>query len=99
MSTSLGPTSFQLNDGHQLPATGLGTFGMTGEDGIATLVAGLHAGYRLLDTAVGYGTEAEVGEAMRRSGVPASEVVLATKIRGRDLGYDPARRSTSTPPV
>lgn len=82
-----------LNDGHKLPAMGLGTFGMTGEDGIASLVAGLRSGYRLLDTAVGYGNEAEVGEALRRSGVAASEVVVTTKIRGRGLGYDEARRS------
>lgn len=91
MSAVLAP--WQLNDGHQLPAIGLGTFGMTGEDGIATVVAGLQAGYRLLDTAVGYGNESEVGEAVRRSGVPASEVVVTTKIRGRGLGYDAARRS------
>lgn len=93
MITSLGLTPIRLNDGHQLPAIGLGTFGMTGEDGIATLIAGLRNGYRLLDTAVGYGNEAEVGEAIRRSGVPASEIVVTTKIRGRGLGYDAARRS------
>ena len=92
MSTStLSP--FTLNDGTSLPAVGLGTFGMTGEGGIATVVAGLRAGYRLLDTAVGYGNEGEVGEAVRRSGVPASEVVVTTKLRGRGLGYDAARRS------
>ena len=83
----------RLNDGHELPAVGLGTFGMTGEDGIASLVAGLRNGYRLLDTAVGYGNEAEVGEAVRRSGLAASDVVVTTKIRGRGLGYDEARRS------
>lgn len=83
----------RLNDGHELPAIGLGTFGMTGEDGIASLVAGLRNGYRLLDTAVGYGNETEVGEAVRRSGVAASDVVVTTKIRGRGLGYDEARRS------
>ena len=93
MSTPPTPAAFRLNDGHHLPAVGLGTFGMTGEDGIATLVSGLRAGYRLLDTAVGYGNEAEVGEAVRRSGVPASEVVITTKIRGRGLGYDAARAS------
>ena len=93
MSTSLGLTPFRLNDGHQLPAMGLGTFGMRGEDGIATLISGLRNGYRLLDTAVGYGTEAEVGEAIRRSGVPASEIVVTTKIRRTGHGYDEARRS------
>ena len=34
-----------------------------------------------------------VGEAVRRSGVPTSEVVITTKIRGRGLGYEAARRS------
>ena len=34
-----------------------------------------------------------MGEAIRRSGVPASDVVVTTKIRGRGLGYDAARRS------
>lgn len=82
-----------LNDGHHLPAVGLGTFGLTGEDGIAAIVEGLHNGYRLLDTAVGYGNEAEVGEAVRRSGIPESQIVVTTKIRGRGLGYDQARRS------
>ena len=93
MSALTGLTPFLLNDGHHLPAVGLGTFGLTGESGIAALVAGLSSGYRLLDTAVGYGNEAEVGEAVRRSGIPASQVVVTTKIRGRGLGYDQARRS------
>lgn len=93
MSTSLGLAPFLLNDGHRLPAIGLGTFGMRGEDGIAAILSGLRNGYRLLDTAVGYDTEAEVGEAIRRSGVPPSEVVVTTKIRRTGHGYDAARRS------
>ena len=93
MSTSLRLAPLLLNDGHELPAIGLGTVGMTGEDGVATVLAGLRNGYRLLDTAVGYGNEAEVGEAIRRSGVPASGVIVTTKIRGRGLGYEAARES------
>ncbi len=93
MTTSPALSPIRLNDGHHLPAVGLGTFGMTGEDGTACLVAGLRNGYRLLDTAVGYGNEAEVGEAVRRSDVPESAIVVTTKIRGRGLGYDAARRS------
>ena len=38
------------------------------------MVAALEAGYRYLDTAVNYGNEAEVGEALRRSGLPREEV-------------------------
>ena len=34
------------------------------------MVSALEAGYRLLDSAVNYGNEKEVGEALRRSGLP-----------------------------
>ena len=47
-------------------------------------------GYRLLDTAVNYDNEAEVGEALRRSGLPRDEVVVASKIPGRHHAYDDA---------
>ena len=61
-----------LNDGHTLPAIGFGTYPLRGEDGIAAIVSALETGYRLLDTAVNYENETEVGEALRRSGLPAT---------------------------
>ena len=79
-----------LGDGTTLPATGFGTYPLTGEDGIRAMVTALEAGYRLLDTAVNYGNEAEVGEAIRRSGVPRDEIVVQTKVPGRDHAYDRA---------
>ena len=42
----------------------------------------LEAGYRLLDTAVNYENETEVGEAVRRSGLPRDEVQVASKLPG-----------------
>ena len=50
----------------------------------------LEIGYRLLDTAVNYENEAEVGEALRRSGVPRDEVQVASKLPGRHHAYDDA---------
>ena len=82
----MGPgdtTAYQLNDGTTLPAIGFGTYPLTGEDGIRALVSALQAGYRLLDSAVNYGNETEVGEALRRSDLPRDEVALTTKIPGR----------------
>jgi 2,5-diketo-D-gluconate reductase A len=84
----------QLNDGTTVPAIGLGTFQLDGEDGTTAMVHALENGYRLLDTAVNYGNEAEVGEAIRRSGVPREEVVVTSKIPGRHHGYDDAIAST-----
>jgi 2,5-diketo-D-gluconate reductase A len=82
-----------LNDGTTIPRIGLGTFSMTGPEGVEDLVDGLRAGYRLLDTAVNYGNEREVGEGLRRSGVPRDEVVVTSKLPGRHHAFDEAVRS------
>jgi diketogulonate reductase-like aldo/keto reductase len=86
--------TYHLNDGHQLPQVGLGTYGLRGEDGTAAIVAALETGYRMLDTAVNYENEAEVGEALRRSGLPREEVVVTSKIPGRHHAYADAVTST-----
>ncbi len=82
-----------LNDGTTIPCIGLGTFGFQGERGVEVIGRALDTGYRLIDTAVGYDTETEVGRAIRLSAVPRDEVVVTTKVRGRDMGYDATRRS------
>ena len=38
------------------------------------------AGYRHLDTAEGYGTENELGRAIKESGVPRNELFVTTKL-------------------
>lgn len=83
----------RLNDGTVIPALGLGTFGFKGDRGVEIVSRALALGYRLVDTAVGYDTEAEVGRAVRESGVPREEIVVTTKIRRPGHGYDAARRS------
>lgn len=87
-------TSYTLNDGHQLPAIGFGTYPLRGEEGIAAMVSAIEAGYRLLDTAVMYGNEAEVGEAIRRSGVDRAELRVTSKIRGDQHAFADAVAST-----
>ncbi len=44
----------------------------------------------MLDTAVNYENETEVGEALRRSGLPRDEVQVASKLPGRHHAYDDA---------
>lgn len=73
----------ELRDGTPLPHVGFGTYPLRGEDGIRAITSALEAGYRYLDSAVNYENEAEVGEALRRSGIHRDEVILATKIPGR----------------
>lgn len=79
-----------LRDGTPLPQVGFGTYTLRDEEGVTAIVAALRAGYRYLDTATNYENEREVGEALRRSGVDRSEVLLASKIPGRAHERDKA---------
>jgi len=72
-----------LNDGHTLPAIGLGTYTLNGSGGVAAMASAIREGYRLLDAAFNYENEGALGEAARVSGVPRSELVLASKLPGR----------------
>src|SRR6202041_3906875 len=65
--------------GAEIPAIGFGTSGL-GDVRAEHIATALKAGYRHIDTAWKYGTERVVGEGMRASGVPRSEVFLCTKV-------------------
>ncbi|POF30034.1 aldo/keto reductase [Roseibium marinum] len=69
-----------------MPGLGFGTYGRVGEDGIEAIRFALECGYRHLDTAQSYGTESEVGSAVRRSGLDRDEVFVTTKVGSSHLG-------------
>ena len=77
----------QLLDGNSIPAIGLGTYNLVGDDGIAAIESAIDSGYTLLDTALNYKNEREVGEAVRRSG-RRDELFITTKLPGRHHGYE-----------
>ncbi|MFT4211628.1 MAG: aldo/keto reductase [Microbacterium sp.] len=82
-----------LNDGTAFPQLGLGTYQLDGADGADAVLAAIGNGYRLLDTAVNYGNEDAVGAAVRRSDIDRDEIIVATKVPGRDHGYHETIRS------
>lgn len=88
-----------LNDGTSFPELGLGTYNLRGEEGTEAIVSAIAAGYRLLDSAVNYENEAEVGDAVRRAGerlgVARDDLLVTTKIPGRDHGYDETLASSA----
>jgi len=80
-----------LNNGVQIPALGFGVFQTAPEDTIAAVTTALGDGYRLIDTAAAYGNEREVGEAIRRSGIGRSEIIVETKLWISDYGAEKAQ--------
>mgnify|MGYP002604680219 CR=1 FL=1 len=79
-----------LNDGHPLPVMGLGTYQIRGGAGHQQILAAIKSGYRLIDSATNYDNEGIVGEAIRQSGVPRSELFITSKLPGKYHGYDDA---------
>jgi 2,5-diketo-D-gluconate reductase A len=82
-----------LNNGVQIPVLGFGVFQIPPAETAAAVSSALDSGYRLVDTAAGYGNERGVGEAVRRSGIPRDDIFVTTKLANSDHGYDNAMRA------
>ena len=98
METSMANLNIQstvkLNNDVRMPILGLGVY--QSPPGRVTRNAvnfALRVGYRHVDTARIYGNEADVGEAVRESGVPRGDLFIATKLWNSDQGYDSTLRA------
>jgi 2,5-diketo-D-gluconate reductase B len=76
--------------GLSIPALGLGTFGLKGDDGVRALRDALEIGYRHIDTAQFYANEDAVGEALAGSGIPRESLFVTTKVWPTNLSDDKA---------
>jgi 2,5-diketo-D-gluconate reductase A len=72
-----------LRDGFGIPMIGFGTYLDVGEEAI---YSALMAGYRHIDTAEYYQNESDVGNAIRKSGIPRSEIFVTTKLAPGGFG-------------
>lgn len=83
----------KLSNGIEIPSMGFGTYKMAPEDTKASVLCALRSGWRHIDTAAFYRNEAEVGEAVRESGIARGEIFVTTKLWNADRGYDSALRA------
>jgi len=75
----LQQAAFTLRTGARMPAVGFGTWRLWAKDAYQPVRWALEVGYRHIDTAEGYANEAEIGRAIRDSGLPRTELFIATK--------------------
>lgn len=78
-----------LRSGATIPAIGLGTSG----DALIAVASALEAGYRLIDTAHSYDNEADVGMAVRASGISRDELFITSKFSREDHSADGVERA------
>jgi diketogulonate reductase-like aldo/keto reductase len=64
----------------RMPRLGFGVYRCPTEQCVASCATALKCGYRHIDTAQFYGNEAEVGAAVRQSGLKRADVFITTKI-------------------
>jgi 2,5-diketo-D-gluconate reductase A len=84
----------ELNNGVKMPILGYGVFQIPDHEQCERCVLdAIEAGYRLIDTAQGYGNEAAVGKAIKKCGVPREELFITTKIWISTYGYENAKKS------
>ena len=82
-----------LANGVAMPALGLGTSPMGGDETEVTVAAAIGVGYRLVDTAENYGNERGVGRGIRASGIGRDEVFVTTKFNERWHGVEEAQQA------
>ncbi|HYK66809.1 MAG TPA: aldo/keto reductase [Streptosporangiaceae bacterium] len=80
-----------LNNGQRIPQFGFGVFLIPPPQTEAAVSHALQAGYRHVDTAEMYGNEAEVGQAISKSGLSRGEVFVTTKLSNDAHQPDDAR--------
>ena len=78
----------RLNDGHEMPLVGLGTYKLTGPDAVTIIRRAIECGYRHFDTASLYSNEEEVGRAVRDAiaagDVTREELTITSKLWNDD---------------
>lgn len=77
-----------------MPILGFGVFQVTDLAECERSVSdAINVGYRLIDTAASYGNEAAVGNAIKKSGIPRSDLFITTKLWIQSKGYEGAKRA------
>jgi len=79
--------------GTKVPALGLGTWQLRGQQCREAVLTALELGYRHIDTAEMYGNDEAVGRAIRESGIGRDEIFLTTKVPPGKLRAPDATRS------
>lgn len=74
------PTHFTLNTGAKIPAVGFGTWQAKPHEVERAVEVALKEGYRHIDCAAIYRNETEVGEGLRKAGVPREDIFLTSKL-------------------
>lgn len=82
-----------LSNGVKMPRLGYGVYQVTKDECERCVSDALKVGYRHIDTAQSYFNEEEMGNAIKKSGIPREELFITTKVWIEHYGYEECRKS------
>lgn len=82
-----------LANGLKMPILGYGVYQITKDECERCVLDALKIGYRHIDTAQSYFNEEEVGNAIKKSGIPREQIFLTSKVWIEHYGYEECKKS------
>lgn len=82
-----------LSNGVEIPQLGFGVFQIPPEETKEVVKKAIEVGYRHFDTAQAYFNEAEIGEAIKESGISREELFITTKVWLDSYGYEETKKA------
>jgi len=79
--------------GHTIPALGYGVYQTPAAVAEEVVLHSFRCGYRHVDSARAYRNEGPCAEAIKKSGIPRSEIFLTSKVPPRAIGYEQTKSS------
>lgn len=86
----------RLNNGIEMPQVGMGLFQLKGDETQTYIKQAIEAGYRLFDTASIYGNEADLGQAIKDSGIARENFFISSKVWIHSDGYEATMKEFET---
>lgn len=82
-----------LNNGMEMPQPGFGTSMLKDETATKAVAEAVRQGYRLIDTAQGYGNEAAVYQGIKASGILRAGIFITTQVNTTEMRENKVRES------
>ena len=85
--------TMKLSNGVEIPVLGYGVYQVTPAECERCVIDAISVGYRHIDTAQAYYNEENVGNAIKKSGIPRDEFFITTKVWISNYGEENAAKS------
>ncbi|KAL9011520.1 MAG: hypothetical protein Q9173_003647 [Seirophora scorigena] len=89
-------TKYKMLSGHEIPVLGFGVYQTPAAIAEDVVLHAFKVGYRHVDSARAYRNEGPCAEAIKKSGIPRSEIFFTSKVPPRSTGYEQTKSSINS---